>query len=197
MQPELRLRRAASAATVLLLHILALLALLAAFRPQTFFGARQATREITITLPPTPVKTPRIERLPSIPPPEFLTPEISPRAITPPALEALPAQPETQEPQGDLRALGRYLYNCSGAYYERLSPREKAHCIENKWYGKEGPVLTLGPAKPSPYDAVLAKRNAPAVPIERPCPTDKPTANLGMPCYDFNGNHQPLVQFQH
>ena len=198
MQPELRLRRAASAATVLLLHILALLALLAAFRPQTFFGARQATREITITLPPTPVKTPRIEQRPAIPPPEFLTPELSPRAITPPSLEALPAQPQTQEPQGDIHALGRYLYNCSGAYYERLSPREKQHCLENKWYGRDGPVLTLGPAKPSPYDAVIAKRNAPSLPSEKPCATDKPTANLGMPCYDFSsGSHQPLVEFHH
>jgi hypothetical protein len=197
MQPELRLRRAASAATVLLLHILALLALLAAFRPQTFFGVREPTREITITLPPTPVKTPRIEQPPAIPPPEFLTPELSPRAITPPSLEALPAQPQTQEPQGDIQALGRYLYNCSGAYYEQLSPREKAHCLANQWNG-QGPALTLGPAQPSPFDAVIARRNAPFVPAEKPCPLDHPNSNLGLPCFGpGSGAPNPLNQFGH
>lgn len=94
-------------------------------------------------------------------------------------------------------ALGRYLYNCTGANYERLSPKEKAHCLENKWNGEAGPSLTLGPAKPSPYDAVIAGRNAPAVPFEKPCPVDKPTANLGLPCHDFSNAHAPLVEFRH
>ena len=112
-------------------------------------------------------------------------------------MEEAPAKPaESAPPQGDIGALGRYLYNCSGTYYEKLSAKEKAHCLVNRWDGETGPSLTLGPAKPSPFNSVVAGRNAPAVPIEKPCATDKPTANLGMPCYDFGG-HAPLVEFHH
>jgi hypothetical protein len=195
MTGELRIRRAAAGAVVLLLHILVLLVLLAAFRPHLLQEAL-GTREITISLPVVPEKRERQRQQPTdIVPPTFLVPEAAPRAITPPSIEeALPAAPP--QPEGDVGALGRYLYNCTGTYYEKLSAKEKAHCLENKWNGQEGPALTLGPAKPSPYDSVLAKRNAPAVPIEKPCPTDKPTANLSMPCYDFGG-HAPLVEFQH
>ena len=195
MPAELRMRRAATGAAVLLLHILVLLALLAAFRPHLLQQAL-GTREITVTLPVTPQQQTRRPQLPSdLVPPTFIRPEEVPHAITLPSLNtAAPVQSEPQQ-QGDIRALGRYLYNCSGAYYDRLSPKEKAHCLENKWNGQEGPALTLGPAKPSPYDAVIAKRNAPAVPIEHPCPVDKPTSNLGLPCF-FDNGHPPLVQFQ-
>jgi hypothetical protein len=194
MVGELRIRRAAAGAAVLLLHFLVLLVLLAAFRPHLLEQAL-GTREIIITLPVTPERRPAPLQ-PQTAPPAFLAPELPPHAITLlPPTAPLPARPA--EPQGDVRALGRYLYNCSGAYYERLSPKEKAHCLENKWEGQEGPALTLGPAKPSPFDAVIAGRNAPAVPIEKPCAVDKPTANLGTPCFDFAGSHAPLVEFHH
>ncbi|HEX3651971.1 MAG TPA: hypothetical protein VHU18_04020 [Rhizomicrobium sp.] len=197
MTAELRMRRAATGAAVLLLHILVLLALLAAFQPRLLQQAL-GSREITVSLPVTPPRTQTpIPEQPAIAPPTFIRPEEVPHAITPPSIEAAPQPaPQPQEQQGDIRALGRYLYNCSGAYYERLSPKEKAHCLENKWNGQEGPSLTLGPAKPSPYDAVIAKRNAPFVPMEKPCDVDKPTANLGLPCINSSNDHQPLVQFQ-
>jgi hypothetical protein len=196
MVGEVRIRRAAIGGAVLLLHFLVLLALLAAFQPHLL---RQAfgEREILVTLPVTEPK--RNPQQPSdMVPPTFLTPEAAPRPITAPSLEeALPTKPaEPAQPQGDIGALGRYLYNCSGTYYEKLSAKEKAHCLVNKWDGETGPSLTLGPAKASPFSSVVAGRNAPAVPIEKPCPTDKPTANLGMPCYDF-GDHEPLVEFHH
>ncbi|HEY1638207.1 MAG TPA: hypothetical protein VGF62_06760 [Rhizomicrobium sp.] len=195
MQAELRIRRAAAGGFVLLLHIVVLLALLAAFQPQ-LFQQTIGTREITVSLPIVPETSRRPPQLPTeIAPPTLLVPEV-PRAITLPSLEAPPPAAE-QQPQGDIRALGRYLYNCTGLYYERLSAKEKAHCLENKFNGQEGPTLTLGPAKPSPYDAVIAGRNAPAVPIEKPCPVDKPTANLGLPCFSFEGSHAPLVEFHH
>lgn len=197
MPAQPRLYRAAAGALVLALHVLALVALLAAFRPnvlQQVFGER----EIVISLPVRPQTTRRLPQEPrQLVPPTFLVPEVSPRAITPPVFGNTAPPQAPSEPQGDIRALGRYLYNCSGAYYERLSPKEKAHCLENKWNGQEGPALTLGPAKRSPYDAVIAKRNAPFVPLEKPCPADKPTANLGLPCYDFSGSHPPLVEFHH
>jgi hypothetical protein len=194
MPAELRMRRAATGAAVLLLHILVLLALLAAFQPHLLQQAL-GTREITITLPVTPRQQTRPQPPSDLVPPTFIRPEELPHAITLPSLQAVPPVQPEREQQGDIRALGRYLYNCSGAYYDRLSPKEKAHCLENKWNGQEGPALTLGPAKPSPYDAVIAKRNAPAVPIEHPCPVDKPTSNLGLPCF-FDNGHPPLVQFQ-
>jgi hypothetical protein len=196
MQAELRIRRAAAGGFVLLLHFVVLLALLAAFRPQ-LFQQTLGTREITVSLPVLPQTSERPPQQPSeIASPRFLVPE-SPRAITLPSLEAPPPPAAEQQPEGDIRALGRYLYNCTGLYYERLSAKEKAHCLEGKFNGQEGPALTLGPAKPSPYDAVIAGRNAPAVPIEKPCPADKPTANLGLPCFSFEGAHAPLVEFHH
>ena len=194
MQAELRIRRAAAGGIVLLLHVLVLLGLLAAFRPQLFQQVI-GTREITVSLPVVPQPNERPQQPSAVAPPTLLVPE-APRAITLPSLE-LPPPAAEQQPQGDVRALGRYLYNCTGLYYERLSAKEKAHCLENKFKGQEGPALTLGPAKPSPYDAVIAGRNAPAVPIEKPCPTDKPTANLGLPCLNFEGSHAPLVEFHH
>lgn len=195
MQAELRIRRAAAGGVVLLLHILVLLGLLAAFKPQ-LLKETLGSREITITLPVAPQANERPRQPNEIAPPTFLTPE-SPRAITLPSLLEAPPPATAQQPQGDIEALGRYLYNCTGQYYERLSAKEKAHCLTNKFKGQEGPALTLGPAKPSPYDAVIAGRNAPAVPIEKPCPTDKPTANLGLPCFSFEGAHAPLVEFHH
>jgi len=196
MQAELRIRRAAAGGFVLLLHIVVLLALLAAFRPQSF-QQTIGTREITVSLPIVQETSRRPSQLPTeIAPPTLLLPEV-PRTITLPSLEAPPPPTPEQQPQGDIRALGRYLYNCTGQYFERLSAKEKAHCLENKFNGQEGPALTLGPAKPSPYDAVIAGRNAPVVPIEKPCPTDKPTANLGLPCLNFEGSHAPLVEFHH
>ncbi|MBV9572216.1 MAG: hypothetical protein JO056_13335 [Alphaproteobacteria bacterium] len=189
------MRRAATTVIVLLLHVLVVLALLAAFRPQLLTRV-VGSREIVISLPVTQERRSR-QQPNEVPPPAFLPPEVS-RPITPPILEGAPAMPArpSQSP-GDMEALGRYLYNCTGANYERLSPKEKAHCLENKWNGETGPSLTLGPAKPSPYDAVIAGRNAPAVPFERPCSTDKPTANLGLPCHDFDNAHAPLVEFRH
>ena len=197
MQAELGARRAVAGGIVLLLHLLVLLALLAAFKPHLLEQVL-GTREIVITVPVVPQTARHPPQLPSeVAPPTLLVPEAPPRAIAPPTLETIPPAAAEQRPPGDIRALGRYLYNCSGAYYERLSPKEKAHCLENKWNGQNPPVVTLGPAKPSPYDAVIAKRNAPFAPIEKPCPADKPTANLGLPCYDFGGSHAPLVEFHH
>jgi hypothetical protein len=192
---ELRLRRAAVGGAVLLLHVLVILALLIALRTPV---VRDISRvgEIVLELPPAPVTStgPEKKNPLAIPPPKFLAPE-SPRAIT--IAPVAPSAPAPTQPQGDIRALGRYLYNCSGAYYEQLSPREKAHCLANQW-NNQGPALTLGPAQPSPFDAVIARRNAPFVPAEKPCPLDHPNANLGLPCFGpGSGAPNPLNQFGH
>lgn len=194
MVDELRLRRAAVGGAVLFLHVLAILALIAAFKiPVREPLAR--VREIVLDIAPATerTKTPQARNPFAIPPPNFLVPE-APRAIT---LAPGTPKPEPAAPQGDLGALGRYLYNCSGAYYEQLSPREKAHCLQNQ-FNSQGQPVTLGAAKPSPFDAVIAKRNAPFVPAEGPCPLDHPQSNLGLPCFGpGSGAPNPLNQFGH
>ncbi|HEX3943303.1 MAG TPA: hypothetical protein VHW69_04380, partial [Rhizomicrobium sp.] len=82
MPAELRMRRAATGAAVLLLHILVLLALLAAFQPHLLQQAL-GTREITIALPVTPQQQTRRPQPPSdLVPPTFLRPEDVPHTIT-------------------------------------------------------------------------------------------------------------------
>jgi len=183
MFQEMRIRRAASGAIVLALHILLLLFLLAVLHPPAFERA-MGMREVIVRFFPQPEKAQVRQNPFRVPPPLFIQP-VTPQAITPPS--ARPAAPT--EPQGDIGAVGRYLTNCSGAEYEKLSPREKEHCLANKWDNK-GPLFTLGPAKPSPFDAVIAKRNAPMRSPTKDCGAGVPNVNLGMSCMDF-GNSQP------
>jgi len=113
-------------------------------------------------------------------------PERTPQAIT---LPPPPAPTKSPEDQGDLIGLGRYLYNCSGAYYEQLSPHDKAGCLSNKWESKPSQQQPLlGEQKPSPFDVVISKRHEPAQGIEHACAPDAPNANLGMPCFSFPGH---------
>lgn len=192
MVQELRVRRAAVGVVVLALHILVLLAFLAAMRAPSIEQALHV-REILVRLLPPPAEQRQEEQKnrAAIPPPSFLVPS------APNAVGVVPGIPEEQTaPLGDIGALGRYLYNCTGANYEKLSEREKEHCLTNQWEEK-GPDVMLGAAKPSPFDAVIAKRNAPFRPVQKPCAADKPTANLGMPCFDFGESNNPLNQYGH
>jgi hypothetical protein len=185
MDFEIPWRRIAAGGFVLLLHLLFIFALILALRLPAAEEGRHL-RELVLTLM-TPHMGPkeRQQNL-NIPTPKFVSPETLPRAITllPPALrEQAPA------PQGDIRGLGRYLTNCSDAYYEQLSPRERAGCLSNKWEEKASvPDLLLGPRQPSPFDAIITRRRTPAQSIEHPCAPDSPTANLGLPCYNFSGH---------
>jgi hypothetical protein len=193
MVEELRVRRAAAGLAVLALHILVLLALMSAIRTPAIEQVLHV-REIIVRLLPPPAEPNEKEKKPreAIPVPAFIVPS-GPNAIT--------VVPELQEkpvaPQGDIGSLGRYLYNCTGAYYEKLSSREKEHCLENQWEktGPNAPNVMLGNAKPSPFDAVIARRNAPFKGIEKPCAVDKPQSNLGTPCFDFGESNNPLNQF--
>ena len=192
MVEEVRVRRAAVGLAVLALHILVLLAFLVAIRVPAIEQVLHV-REIVVRLLPAPTEPnqKKTKNPTGIPPPSFIVPT-PPHAIT--AAPEIPQQPNI--PQGDIGALGRYLYNCTGAYYEKLSPREKAHCLTNQWENGAPDVL-LGTAKTSPFDAVIAKRNAPFKPVEKPCALDKPTSNLGTPCFDFGESNNPLNQFGH
>lgn len=184
MFQELRLRRAAASGVVILLHILLLLVLLNALKPA---GERIGSlREIVVHILPTPEEEERARRSKAqLPAPEFLAPP-SPRAITLPAIpeSALPAAPA--QPQGDIRALGRYLTNCTEQEYERLNAKERAHCLTNKWQGKDNePSLVLGPPKPSPFDVTVTGQRPDTGPPVQPCDPGTPHANYGIGCMNF------------
>jgi len=194
MVAELRIRRAATSAAVILLHLLLLLVLLTALRPSNREHAEDLREIVIRMLPqaPTHERKPR-EELP-IPAPQFLEPQL-PHAITLPSGSEETAKPAEQ--QGDMGALGRYLFNCSGAAYDLLSAREKAHCLGNQWESKEAPVM-LGTAKPSPFDAVIARRNAPVAKATHPCPAGRPGPDRGVDCFSFPQKFaNPADQYAH
>ena len=104
------------------------------------------------------------------------------RAIGP----ILPA-PSGAPPESDyngLRALGRYLNNCSAGNYEALSPKEWAHCLGNQWTGSVEAPLVLGPEPDSPWKLELEKRKAPPRKVEHECENSF-NAHLGLPCYNY------------
>ena len=192
---QLDWRKVATGCAVLLLHILILLALLTAtgIVPLDTVGV---PKEIELTLAP-PQRQEQKTPLPVVPQntplPDLIVPPVVPRAITEPPP---PPPQKAAAPEGDIRALGRYLFNCSGANYESMSEQEKAHCLANRWNGKKpesAPVL--GEAKPSPFDKVIQDRNAPFVPAFHPCAQDTIAASLhNVPCTNFESEHSILEE---
>ncbi|HEV2562108.1 MAG TPA: hypothetical protein VGT78_08185 [Rhizomicrobium sp.] len=189
MFARLPTRRALAASAVILFHLLLIFALI---RVTTFPIGLPNLREIPIMLyfQPLMQKTPMLPKHNASPP----VPPVD-RSIYLPLLPPVPAVPpptlvKPEETNG-LRALGRYLYNCSGAYYEQLSEREWAHCLGNLW-GSDLPAKQRAPVldapKPSPFDIVITERKKPAVPIEHACKLGQMNSNLGLPCYTFPGD---------
>ncbi|HEY1838424.1 MAG: hypothetical protein WBQ17_04480 [Rhizomicrobium sp.] len=176
-------RRIATGAGVLVLHALFLYILAISMHLQV--PRANVLRETVLNLMP-PRGSHRIQQDLNIPTPRMIRPEFEPSAITiMPAINKVLQPPNANAP-GDLGGVGRYLYNCSGMYYEQLSAHDRTGCLLNKWDNKPSNSPLLGVARPSPYDAVIAKRNAPAQPVEKPCDQTAINANLGLPCFDFN-----------
>ncbi len=92
--------------------------------------------------------------------------------------------PETAETLG---SLGRYLACQSN--YENLSPEEQLHCAQARWTPPDvTESLMLGLQLPTVWADALAKRNAPFVPMLRPCRLDEVGPNaearrLGFYCH--------------
>jgi hypothetical protein len=85
--------------------------------------------------------------------------------------------------------VGSYLYNCSGMYYEQLPANERTGCLLNRWDEKPSNSPLLGVARQSPFDAVIAKRQAvPAAGTQHTCDQTAINSNLGLPCYNFAGH---------
>lgn len=106
------------------------------------------------------------------------------RAIGPP-VPAPSVAPPSSEYNG-LRALGRYLNNCSAGNYEALSQRDLAHCLGNIWGpSNETKQLRLGQEPPSVWKTQKEREKAPPRKLETQCPVGSPNSNLGLPCYHF------------
>ncbi|MGN6147334.1 MAG: hypothetical protein ACTHPD_02225 [Rhizomicrobium sp.] len=179
-------RKVATGGGVLLLHLLLLLALLNVTGVMPLVG--ESEKEIVLTLSPPPL--PKAQQLPA---PRELLP--IPFAITPREAAPITAAPEqrSSQPQGDIRDIGRYLQNCSGAFYEQLSPAERKNCLlfKNQHNGDKAPLL--GQAKPSPFDKVIQDRNAPFVPAFKQCDPASYNASLhNVPCTNLTGGHNLL-----
>ncbi|HEY2034373.1 MAG TPA: hypothetical protein VGH02_11865 [Rhizomicrobium sp.] len=182
-------RRVATGGGVLLLHLLVLLALLNVTGVVRL--GETVPREIILTLspPPRPQAAPQLNLPETLPIPFAIAPERAPHPITAPP----PEQRNTQQPQGDIRDIGRYLANCSGTFYEQLSPAERKNCLlfENEHPGARAPLL--GESKPSPFDQVIKERNTPAqAPFQQCDPASINASVHNVPCTNFNGGHNLL-----
>jgi hypothetical protein len=175
-------RRIATGAAVIVLHIVALYLL--ALSMHIPLPEPGKIREMVLNLMP-PKGAHTIQQDLKIPMPKLITPEYEPSAITiMPSINKALQQPNANTP-GDLGGVGRYLYNCSGMYYEQLSAHDRSGCLLNKWNEKPSNSPLLGVARQSPFDAVIAKRQAPAQPVEKPCDQTAINSNLGLPCFNF------------
>jgi len=180
-------RKVATGGGVLLLHLLILLALLNVTGIVRL--GENAPREIVLTLspPPRPQAAPEVQLPETLPIPFAIAPERAPRPIT------APPEQQNAQPQGDIRDIGRYLQNCSGTFYEQLSPAERKNCLlfKNQHNGEKAPLL--GESKPSPFDQVIQDRNAPVVPAFKQCDPASYNASLhNVPCTNFTGGHNLL-----
>jgi hypothetical protein len=188
-------RRVATGAAVLVLHLLLILALLTTTGvvPLRIGSAKEIM--LILTSPQhrqEPQSTPEPKIPEHVPLPMTTYPAFQPQAIT--ALPPLPKKPTAAE--GDIGALGRYLFNCSAENFEGLSQRDKAHCLANKWDNKksEKPPL-LGEAKPSQFDDVLIKRDAPFVPAFHGCDPSSLNASLhNVPCMDTQDSSHNILE---
>ena len=189
MVPQVDWRRVATGGGVLLLHLLILLALLDVTGIIPLTGEK-LPKEIVLTLAPPPQRArPQVPIPESLPIPFAIVPQGAPRTIT----VAPPERPASEAP-GDIRGIGRYLFNCSGAYYEQLSPQEKRNCLLFKNEHKEVPPL-LGEAKPSPFDKVIQQRNAPFQAPFTQCDPASIAASLhNVPCTNFQNSHSILEE---
>jgi hypothetical protein len=189
MFARLPMRRAIAASVVILFHLLLLYALVKITElPVGIPTLHENPLEIFF---PSFIRKPEDkEKHKPTPPVPITRPIYIPyQSRSAPAVPPLVEQ-QKQQNQNGIRALGRYLYNCSSMYYEELSEREWQHCLANQWdlpdVAKSKPPV-LPKAAPSPFDIVIKERRKKSVPIEHQCKPGQMLSNLGLPCYDFSG----------
>ena len=169
--------RLISAAIVLLLHLIVIALLLkAGFGVSPQQQPSERPQIVWLTLPQAELRRP--EEAPVAEPKMIAPQQIAPAPDITAAPAGEPSLPQSED--GGIAGVGRYLNNCGGAAYEKLSAREKTECLGDA----RARLPLLGPVVPSPFDSVLQKRNAPFVPMGHPCPVGKPGSNhQDHPCY--------------
>ncbi len=176
-------QRAIAVAAVLALHLLLIWLLLQA--TSIVIAPPAILRELPITLWLMPTEKPK--------PPKAQEKEKKKEGVQPVPQSLAPplAPPEGAPPASDyngLRALGRYMNNCSAGKYEALSPRELAHCLGNQWNGpaRGQAALRLGTEPDSVWKSQMDKKKKAVPPIEHQCPLGSKNDQLGLPCFFGN-----------
>ncbi|MBU6444306.1 MAG: hypothetical protein KGR48_10385 [Alphaproteobacteria bacterium] len=174
--------RAVAIAAVLALHLLLIWLLLRA--TYVVITPPPLLRELPITLWLAPAEKPK-------PPKPQDKEKKEGETAVPHAITAPLSPPEGAPPTSDyngLRALGRYMNNCSAGHYEALSQRELAHCLGNQWNepGQRQGRLRLGKESDSIWKRQMDKKRAPAAPMEHECPLGSKNDQLGLPCFFGN-----------
>lgn len=170
-------RNVASGAIVLALHIGFIAALMIAMTRQATLPVEHITE---VYLPAQAHRAP--------PSPAMAAPQL--RVFTPdvpvPNIDIEPAAPSTSS----LGGVGHALFGCEAD--KLATPEGRAHCPRFSLGRPQQPSLRLPPLDTnSPFAQVIAKRNAPVVPMEHVCtPQESPQANLGLPCYTFPGGKE-------
>lgn len=181
-------QRAIAVAGVILLHILLIWLLLRATELHITLPPVIEQSPITIFLPTTPKPTkpvpkPKVKEKAKKPKKVPAVPPVKHAAGIP--QPAAPSAPAPAEPFNGLRALGRYLNNCSSGNYQALSALDWAHCLGNIWPAPGERPLLLGAEPPSIWKTQKQRQKAPSKPFEHICDSSAPNANLGLPCYSF------------
>ena len=173
-------QRAIAIAAVLALHLLLILFLLRA--TYVAVAPPPLLRELPITLWLAPAEKPKP------PKPQEMEQKKQGETAVRHAITAPLSMPEGAPPPSDyngLRALGRYMNNCSAGNYDALSRRELAHCLGNQWNepGQGQARLRLGTEPDSVWKRQMDKRKAPVAPMEHECPLGSKNDQLGLPCF--------------
>lgn len=178
-------RRLVSAAAVLLLHLAVIGAFAFAFRLATNVPA--VTHEVEISFPP---RTHR--RSPELNPPQLTRPEV-PNVIAPTILQTNPSVPATPS-AGAISGVGRALFGCDPATFDRLSTEARARCLHFVPGRPHEQSVLLGPPPDpkSPFTKEIEQRFRKAQPIDRPCPSGSYNDLRGLPCFGFDPD-SPLL----
>lgn len=177
-------QRLTAAAAVLVIHILLLLVLFSTGYIPVPPALKFHEQQITIWLKPPPPQKPQARPVLPPPAPVPLIDEILKRLRS---IEVSPPPPSSAPAYYGLRAFGEYLYNCSGARYERLAPGQWEQCL-GQYLPRRAPALGLGAENSSLWQAQRDEAAKPEAPMESACPQGALNSNLGLPCHHFSGS---------
>jgi len=186
-------RRAIAAVAVGLLHAFFLLALIRAVAVHGIDKViPRAPIEIIYLLQPPPAATDKKKQE------EQHAPEIIPAnrepTTAPITIAPLPPRPRSSDEDG-IGKLGHYLDNCSSGNYQALSQQEWANCLGGLATRDKSGTVKLGDVR------TLWEMQHPPPPPANPkqadgfvdCARNMPQRNLGLPCFQHDGQ-RPSVQ---